>query len=159
MERIIQALDRQGYRAEHGSFATGRPDQTMLALVTRRGEPAVGKVYSAAGGESTYRNMQELWHSSFGERRAPPGLPRPIEYLPGVQVLIMERLEGRPLAELGPVEGVILGGAIRLLACLHGSDAQPTRQRDSQRILRSLRRKARSISELAPPLAGPIWDV
>jgi aminoglycoside phosphotransferase (APT) family kinase protein len=103
--------------------------------------------------------MQELWRSSFGARRPSPGLPRPIEYLPDVGVLIMERLEGRPLAELGSVDQETLNGAIRLLACLHDSDAQPDQQRDSQRILRSVRRKARQISELAPESAVPIWSV
>lgn len=159
MEHILQALNTSGYRVEPTRFATGRPDRTTVPLLTRQGEPAVGKIYPSGGGEATYDNMRQLWRSSFGERRTPPGLPRPIEYLPAVQVLVMERLEGRPLAELGVLDQGILGGTMRLLAGLHSCDAQPARQRDARRILRSVRRKARSIAELAPQFAGPTWAV
>jgi hypothetical protein len=158
IEQILQTLDSQGYRVEPGSYATGRPDQTTLALLTRQGEPAVAKVYASSAGESTYRNMLELCARRSGTA-TPPGLPRPIEFLSGMQVLIMERLAGRPLAELGAVDEEILDDGIRLVASLHGCDAQPARQRDSQRILRSVRRKARSISELAPEFSDPIWAV
>jgi aminoglycoside phosphotransferase (APT) family kinase protein len=156
---ILQALHKQGYTTDGASFSTGRPDRATLALVTRQGEPVVGKVYPSGGGERTYRNMQELWRSSFGAWRTPPGLPRPIDYLPDVGVVIMERLDGRPLAELGRVDQETLDGAIRLLASLHDSDAQPDHQRDSRRILGSIRRKARQIAELAPESAAPIWSV
>lgn len=159
MDPILQALSESGYQLEPTRFALGRPDRVTLALLTPKGEPAVGKLYRSGEGEATYDNMQELWRSSFGQRRTPPGLPRPIEYLPGAQVLIMERLEGRPLAELGIQDEQTLEGAVRLVADLHDCDAQPARRRDARRILRSVRRKARSMAELAPPLAGPIWAV
>src|SRR5436309_3045303 len=83
-EPLVQALRSRGYHSDGASFPTGRPDRATLALVTRAGIPVVAKLYSSGGGATTYANMQELWRSSFGERRRPPGLPQPIEYLPDV---------------------------------------------------------------------------
>jgi aminoglycoside phosphotransferase (APT) family kinase protein len=116
------------------------------------GLPVVGKVYPAGGGEEAFGNMQEVWRSSFGERRRPPGLPRPVEYLPDLRMLVMERLEGRPLVELGAGLGVA-DDAIRLLASLHDCDARPTRRRSAERIVRSIRRKGERVARLAPRYA------
>src|SRR2546425_11946816 len=104
MEHILQALRRQGYTPDGAQFPIGRPDRATVPLVTRTGAPVVGKLYPSGGGEITYANMQELWHSSFGEGRRPPGLPRPLDYLPEIRVLIMERIAGRPLAECDPLD-------------------------------------------------------
>jgi aminoglycoside phosphotransferase (APT) family kinase protein len=97
--------------------------------------------------------MQELWRSSFGSRRDPPGLPRPLAYLPGPRALVMERLDGRPLAELGPPREHRVRDAIRLLAELHGSDARPRRRRETRRVVRALREKAAATTAVASPYA------
>src|SRR5438128_8426379 len=95
MQEVVQALRRHGYETNGAHFPTGRPDRTTLSLVARSGRRVVAKLYPSGGGDATYANMQELWRSSFGERRRPPGLPEPIEYLPDVAALITEHLPGR----------------------------------------------------------------
>ena len=159
MEEILQALRSKGYMIDGEKFPTGRPDQATVPLVTRTGIPVVAKLYPSGRGEITYANMQGLWNSSFGERRRPPGLPRPIDYLPDVGVLIMERIEGRPLAEFSALDEDILGRAVRLVASLHECHVHPSKRRDSRRILRSVRQKAERVAELAPEFAGSIWAV
>jgi len=154
MEQILQSLRSRGYAADGANFPTGRPDRATLALVMRTGEPAAAKVYPSGGGDITYANMQELWRSSFGERRCPPGLPRPIEYLPDIRVLIMERVEGRPLMELDTLDERTVDAATRLVMSLHECDAQPSKRRDSCRIVRSVKRKAECIAEIAPEMSG-----
>ena len=119
MEQILEVLGSEGYATDGAKFPTGRPDRASLPLVTRTGIPVVAKFFPSDRGEITYANMRELWRSSFGERRRPPGLPRPIEYLPDVGVLIMERLPGRPLVELGASDADIVDNAIRIVASLH----------------------------------------
>ena len=104
---VQQVLHSKGYVIDGGNFPISRPDRATMALVTRTGIPVVAKLYPS-GGEIAYANMQELWCSSFGERRRPPGLPRPLDYLPDVGVLIMERIEGRPLVEIGTLDVNIL---------------------------------------------------
>ena len=143
MEQVLQALLSKGYMTDEGEFPTGRPDRVVLAMVTRTGVPVVVKLYPSGGGEIAYTNMQELWRSSFGERRRPPGLPRPIDYLSDIGALIMERLEGRPFVELGTLDEGVLDESIRLLASLHECNAQPSKRRDSRGVVRSVRRKAR----------------
>src|SRR2546430_17354250 len=113
MEQILQALRRAGYTTDGPDFAIGRPDSAPLPLANRAGVPVVAKLFPAGGGESTFANMQELWRSSFGERRRPPGLPRPIDYLPDIRVVIMERLPGHPLIDLGPLDASVIAGAVR----------------------------------------------
>ena len=135
MEQILQALHRAGYTSDGPDFAIGRPDRATLPLVTRTGAPVVAKLFPAGDGESTFANMHELWRSSFGERRRPPGLPRPIDYLPDIRVVIMERLPGRPLIELGALDASVIAAAVPLLASLHECDAQP-RRRDAHEGLR-----------------------
>ncbi len=156
---FLQSLRSKGYVIDGGNFPTSRRGRVTVALITRTGIPVVAKLYPSGGGEIAYANMQELWRSSFGERRQPPGLPRPIDYLPDIGALIMERIEGRPFVELGTLDEDILDGSIRLVASLHECDAQPSKRRDSRRIVLSARRKAERIAELAPKFAKSIWAV
>jgi hypothetical protein len=156
---LDEALAKRGYETRSERFATGRPDRSALALVSSAGLPSVGKLYPRGGGEEAFRNMTEVWASSFGARRSPPGLPRPIEYIPEAGVLVMERLEGRPLAELGPIDGRELRSSMALLADLHRSGARPRTNRDPRRILRSLERKADRVADLAPRFATAIREV
>ena len=159
MEPLLQALRSRGYESEGAGFPTGRPDRVTLALVTRTGLPVVAKLYSSGGGATTYANMQELWRSSFGERRRPPGLPRPVEYLPDVGAVIMERLPGRPFVELGASDPDVVNDAIGLLASLHGCEAQPSTQRPVGRIVRSVWRKADTVGHVAPQFVDSFREV
>jgi len=157
MEQVLKLLRIKGYEANGVKFPTGRSDRITLPMVTRKRLPVVAKFYPTGGGEITFSNMQELWRSSFGEGRRPPGLPRPIEYLDDAGVLIMERVEGRPFVELDPLDINILDDSIRLAASLHQCNAQPGKRRDSRLIVKSVRRKAESISKLAPKFAETFW--
>ena len=60
------------------------------------GSAVVIKVYPDGRGAAAFRNMDILWRSPFGDRRRPPGLPKPIEYVPDPDAdrgaLVMERL-------------------------------------------------------------------
>jgi aminoglycoside phosphotransferase (APT) family kinase protein len=96
-----------------------------------------------------------LWDSSFGERRDPPGLARPIEYIGEAGVLVMEHLGGRPLLELDYLAEEHLRQSVELLAALHESDARLSSvPRTASRIVKSLRRKEARIAELAPEYAA-----
>ncbi len=148
--KLLSALCDEGYALDQTRFTTGRPDRATLALRTRTGTPVVAKLYPGGGGETAYNNMQAAWRSSFGERRQPPGLPQPLDYLPEAGVLVMERLEGRSLTELAAPREKIFEESIRLLSALHGSDAQPATRRNSRAIVRSVKRKAQRIAEIAP---------
>jgi thiamine kinase-like enzyme len=154
-ERAHEALSARGYELDGARFLTRRPDRLVVGLRTASGTPAVGKLYPAGGGETAFGNMLALWRSSFGERRDPPGLARPIEYLGGVAILVMEHLGGRPLVELDYLADGAFESSVELLAALHGCDAVlPSVPRSAPRIVKSLRRKAARIAELAPEYAA-----
>src|SRR5205823_10623351 len=93
-ERLMLALRRRGYEEETAEFPTRRPGRAILPLRSSAGEAVVAKLYASGDGEAAYAGMRELWRSSFGARRRPAGLPRPIAYLPEAGALLMERLEG-----------------------------------------------------------------
>ena len=155
MEDIAGVLVDRGYRPDGDAFPTGRPDRATIPLRDADDRPLVAKPYPAGGGAETFAAMQELWRSSFGERRHPPGLPRPVEYIERPSVLVMERLEGRPLLELGNPPDELVDAALELLASLHASDATPAKRRSASGVVRSIRRKAARTSELDATLAAP----
>jgi len=121
------------------------------------GSAVVVKVYTGFMAEAAFRNMTVLWHSSFGQSRRPPGLPRPIECLPlpgeGWSALVMELVEGRTLLELGTPEKH-LESAMRLAMDLHRSGVAAPRLRSAKKLVRSVQRKAERVMALAPSL-GP----
>src|SRR6266545_7709739 len=100
-------------------FRTGRPGRVVSALSLPDGRRVVAKRYSDDRGALAYRSMNELWRSSFGERRRPPGLPRPLGYDASRGVLLMEWIDGRPWLELGAWDARRLRDAVSLLADLH----------------------------------------
>ncbi len=149
------ALIEHGYEPDGSEFLTRRPDRLTVGLRTAAGTPAIGKLYPAGGGAEAARNMRALWESSFGERRDPPGMARPIEYIDEAGVLVMEHLGGRPLVELDHQADEAFRNSVELLASLHGSGAVLTSvARTAPRIVRSLRRKQARIAELAPGYAA-----
>jgi Ser/Thr protein kinase RdoA (MazF antagonist) len=153
MDAALRELEDHGYELDGALLPRGRPDRATVLLRSAAGARVVAKLYPSGDGESAYTNLLELWRSSFGESRVPPGLPRPLDFVAGAGAVIMERLEGRPLGEFEEPEEATLDAAIGLLASLHESDAAPVRCRDGRRIVRSLARKAERIAELAPELA------
>jgi len=144
---------------EGSKFVTARPDQTSLPLLTLSGRPVVAKLYSGDRGEATFAAMQKLWRSSFGQAKKPPGLPQPIEYVPEVGALIMERLEGRPLVEMAFRVEDYLDASLGLIAALHECDAAPSRWRTPKKIIRSVQRKVGCIARIAPHYAAVLSDV
>ncbi len=154
--QAIEELRARGYEVAEGTFQIGRPDQKSLPMVTREGLAVVAKFSSKDKGAKSYANMQALWSSSFGERRDPPGLPRPIEHVPELGVLIMERLPGRPLAEIAGHDTALFDDAVRLLAALHGCGAVTEAERGSRSIVRSTQRKAEAVAQLTPQYADVI---
>jgi Phosphotransferase enzyme family len=151
---VHAALSERGYELDGSEFLTRRPDRLTVGLRTAAGTPAVGKLFPAGGGAVAFRNMQALWESPFGERRDPPGLARPIEYVAEPEVLVMEHLGGRPLVELDYTTDEAFRHSVELLAALHGSGARlASVPRTAPRIVRSLRRKQARIVELAPEYA------
>src|SRR5262249_6321259 len=154
IDRVFCALQRSGYTIDGAKFPTGRPDRVTVPVLTRTGRAAVAKCYPSDRGELTFANMQALWRSSFGERRQPPGLPQPIDYLPETGTLIMERLAGRPLAERDAADAVSIAESVTLIAALHDCEARPTKKRDRRRIVREITRNLAASAEIAPEYAG-----
>src|SRR2546425_12103835 len=154
VEHILQALRRKGYATDGAKFPIGRPDRATVPLVTRTGISVVGKLYPAGRGAITYANMQAVWHSSFGAGRQLPGLPQPLDYLPDIGVLIMERIAGRLLMEFDALDTDCLSEAVRLVASLHECQVHPRKLRDAREIVRVRRRNAENIATLAPEYAG-----
>jgi aminoglycoside phosphotransferase (APT) family kinase protein len=149
------ALGARGYEVDGSRFLTRRPDRLTVGVRTAGGTPAIAKLYPAGGGETAYRNMLALWESSFGERRDPPGLARPIDYVEEPEVVVMEHLGGRPLVELDYLEDEAFRSSVELLAALHACDAHLTgKPRSAPRIIRSLRRKHARIALIAPEHAA-----
>lgn len=146
----LETLANYGLRPETETFATRRPDQLTIPLVTASGTKVVAKFFTSDRGAQTFANMNALWASSFGAQRQPPGLPQPLDFLPDCGALIMERLEGRPLAELHASAQEHFEPALRLLADLHQCNATPVVKRSSRSIVRSAERKAARIAELSP---------
>jgi thiamine kinase-like enzyme len=152
---VHAALTERGYELDGSEFLTRRPDRLTVGLRTDAGVPAIGKLYPSGGGAVAFRNMRALWESSFGERRDPPGLARPIEYIAEPEVLVMEHLGGRPLVELDYLTEAAFRSSVELLAALHGSGAVlDSVPRTAPRIVRSLRRKQARIAQLAPEYAA-----
>jgi hypothetical protein len=158
-EHDLQALRRAGYVADGPDFTIGRPDHAAIPLVTRAGKKVVAKLYPADTGAQVYVNMRELWQSSFGWRSSAPGLPQPLDYLPDLGALIMERILGQTLVEDAAPDGRTLANAIRLLGCLHMSNLKPAKRRDARRIVRSIQRKADDIERCTPQFTSAIREV
>lgn len=153
---MLETLGSHGYGPMPGDFTrfpVRRPDREIFSMAAADGSAVLVKVYSGSLGETAFQNMTVLWRSSFGQSRRPPGLPRPIEYipLPGADrgALVMEHLQARTLLELGTPEEH-LEPAMRLAADLHRSGVAALRLRSAKKLVRSVRRKAERVMALAP---------
>ena len=152
---LLAALDRAGYGAGPGVAAVrGHADRPVLILETAVG-PVVAKRYRGDAATDVATTMQELWSSSFGALRRPPGIPRPLGHLPEVGTVLMEHLDGALLGTRG-----VLGGTVAarrtvapLLADLHACGVRPRRVRDTTAVVRSILRKAADLGDA--PLARP----
>jgi aminoglycoside phosphotransferase (APT) family kinase protein len=82
-----------------------------------------------------------------------------LDYFPELGALIMERIEGQPLSELGPLSDSNLEQSMRLLAELHQCGIEPELRRNWRGILRSVKRKAERVAELAPQYSDDIRAV
>jgi hypothetical protein len=158
-DELVRALRERGYAPDGPGFQSSRPWRTALPLVAPSGARVVAKLYEEGDGEAAYANMRDAWRSSFGEHRRPPGLPRPLDYLPDLGVLVTERLEARRLADLGARDGKTFDRSVRLIAALHESDARPRKRRDSRRIVRSVRRKGDQVDQSLPGLGAHFREV
>lgn len=153
---VLEVLGSHGYVPKLEGFTpfpVGRPDRDVFPMIAADGSAVLVKVYPGSAGETAFRNMTVLWRSSFGQGRRPPGLPKPIEYLPLPEAdqaaLVMERLEGQTLLELGTVEEH-LEPAMRLAADLHRSGVAAPRLRNAKKLVGSVRRKVERVRVLAP---------
>jgi len=144
---ILSALQRLDIQvlAASDPFAIGRPDRASLALETIAG-PIVIKFFQPNGKPEAFENMVCLWRSSFGERRIPPGLPRPLAWLEEHSALIMERIDGYPMLESMASGVERLEEIARTLVDLHTSDAHPSQRRDARRVVRSIQRKVADLA-------------
>lgn len=152
-DSLVAALRPRGYEPEDEAFAVGRPDRRTIAVRGPGGEALVAKQYPE-GSEKAFAVVQELWGSSFGVRRDPPGLARPVEHLAEAGVVVMERVPGRTMVELGDDGERHVEAAIALLADLHASEVRPERRRAVRGVVRSMERKAADVRRAAPVLAG-----
>lgn len=146
----LEQLAVRGFHPDGEPFTTRRPDQQTIPLISGTGARVVAKFCSSDRGPRTFANMMQLWNSSFGQRRTPPGLPQPLDFLPECGALIMQRLDGRPLAECRSTGLAQFEASLNLLAELHRSDVKPEIRRSSRAIVRSAERKVERIAELAP---------
>jgi len=126
-------------------FPTGRPDRASLALDTDAG-PIVIKLFPSGMGRETFDHMTRLWQSSFGAHRSPPGLPRPVAFLEENSALVMERLDGCPMAERMGSSLEHIEEIARTLVNLHTSDANTSKRRDGKRVVRSIQRKVEDLA-------------
>jgi aminoglycoside phosphotransferase (APT) family kinase protein len=90
--------------------------------------------------------MIRIWKSSFGERRLPPGIPRPVAFLEDNNALVMERIAGYPMIEWMGAGVERIEEVARTLADLHTSDASPSKRRDAKRVVRSIQRKVADLT-------------
>lgn len=135
----------------------GHGDRPVRRVRSEAGWVVV-KRYSGDKGAEVFTAMQALWDSSFGRHRRPPGLPEPLGWLTPTSELVMEHLDGVPLADRSAIN---VGGresreAAALLADLHRSAVVAPRRRSVAGIVRSVRRK---LPELAPLVQTPYEQV
>src|SRR5258706_4340697 len=149
-DEIAEAFRRAGYGIDTTSLQRGHAGNGVWPLLTTEGAPVLAKVFEPEKGGAAFVNMQRLWRSSFGQKRASPGLPQPLEYLKEIGAVIMQRCDGRSLSQAGGLTDERIVQTIGLLASLHECDAQPETRRSSRGIIRSIRRKAEQMEKLLP---------
>jgi hypothetical protein len=151
----IRELANLGYTPVDSTAFAGRPDHVSLRMRGPEGAIVFAK-FCPGRGAVAFENMQRLWASSFGEKRAHPGLPRPLRFLPEPGVLVCQNIDGRPLSDSSRISSSQVRGAMELLAALHSSDVQPDSRRTARGVVRSAQRKAARVAELAPQYAAAV---
>lgn len=138
------ALDGMGLTvtAQPVLIPTGHADRPVYRAETGRGPVAVKCTASDSAGP--HRDLLELWDSSFGRTRRPPGLAEPLGWSSAIRAVVTDWLPGTPLARRGepppPVDH--LPAVAVLVADLHASGVRHRRHRDAEGIMRSTQRKA-----------------
>lgn len=146
---VAQVLDEMGLAptGEATLIPTGHADRPVYRVATSAGLVAA-KFFEANRRKAPFRDHADLWNSPFGESRHPPGLPRPLGWVESRHCLVMEWLDGSPLARRGdPPPRHHLGEAASLLADLHSAGTRHRKTRDVEAILRSSGRKCQDLAD------------
>lgn len=126
---------------------TGHDDRPVFRVETAQGFIAA-KFFDPSQRREPFKDHSDLWNSSFGAVRHPPGLPRPLGWSESRHCLVMEWLDGSPLARRGdPPPRHHLKEAASLLADFHSAGTRHRKTRDVEAILRSLERKSRDLAD------------
>ncbi|MEZ5216967.1 MAG: phosphotransferase [Ilumatobacteraceae bacterium] len=133
---------------------TGHDDRPV-AVVDTAGGTVIAKHYRTADAGAIWQLHLDLWNSSFGARRDPPGIPQPLSFDPSRSLVTMEHVGGRPVGRRGDLGDTVAVArpAARLLADLHRSRIAPTTCRTNRSIVRSVHRKA---FEFDDPMLGDL---
>lgn len=164
-EAVKAALDEVGIVPSGSAVLvpTGHEDRPVFRVESNVGTVAL-KFFSARARNSPFRDHLNLWNSPLGETRQTPGLPRPFGWSSSQHCLVMEWLDGEPLARRGdPPTRKYLAEAASLLADFHGCGVRYGKVRDAEAILRSSERKCAeirgtSVGELAERIISSLAD-
>lgn len=146
---VVDVLDELGLVAtgEPALVPTGHTDRPVFRVETDQGYVAA-KFFEPIRRQAPFRDHSNLWNSPFGASRNPPGLPRPLGWSNSRYCLVMEWLEGKPLARRGePAPRNHIREAAFLLADLHSAGTRHRKTRDVEAILRSLERKCLDVGK------------
>ncbi|MDQ1635120.1 MAG: hypothetical protein QOJ32_1929 [Frankiaceae bacterium] len=154
LDRLAAGLREAGMPVQGAPtpVPTGHADRPVLVwdLAEARGRcgtnHVVVKRYPAQRRAAAAVTWQ-LWCSSFGASRHPPGLPEPLAWLPEQRALVMALVEGTPMADRGTLPGPETHAAVaHLLADLHRSGVVPGQKRGNEKVVASVRRKAADLA-------------
>ena len=142
---MAQALAAVGAEPTGGApVSLGRhADRPVTRWRTARGDLVVKVFPSRETAVAAHAATTALWHSTFGARRDPPGLPEPVALLPGCAAVAARHVVGEVLPDDDP--GALqpdLPNVALLLADLHASDCGVPHRRSGRAMVRSVHRKA-----------------
>lgn len=152
---VVDVLDELGLVATGDAvlIPTGHADRPVFRVETNQGRVAA-KFFEPIRRQAPFKDHTNLWNSPFGASRHSPGLPRPLGWSESRACLVMEWIEGKPLARRGePAPRSHIREAASLLADLHSAGTRHRKTRDVEAILRSLERKCVDVG------SSPIGDL
>ena len=106
----------------------------------------VTKQYTETDGSVIFQEMQALWSSPFGETHG--HMPRPLGFDPGSNTVTMSLVPGAAIGTRGDLGSTFqrLDHVVELITRLHESGVTVLRRRDAAHLVRSLGRKAATMS-------------